>query len=104
MGKKAVSVTLHTENVTWLKGRAIAAGESMSELLDQIVSAARATGRIGPSRSVAGTVDIDSSDPMLERADAAMLAQFEGSLARPLIVAEARERYGSPGKERRRRG
>ena len=103
MGKKAVSVTLQTDNLTWLKGRAGAAGESVSELLDQIVSAARATGRIGPSRSVTGTIDIDSSDPMLERADAAVLTQFEGSLARPLAVAGSRGQYGSPAKARRRR-
>ena len=41
MGKKAVSLTLTTDNLTWLKGRSVAAGESMSELIDQIVSAAR---------------------------------------------------------------
>jgi hypothetical protein len=105
MGKRAVSVTLTTDNLTWLKGRALAAGESMSELLDQIVSAARAAGRIGPSRSIVGTIDIDSSDPMLDGADQALHAQFQASLARPLRVAERRGGYRAGAKGRRpRRG
>jgi hypothetical protein len=103
MGKKAVSLTLTTDNLTWLKGRSVAAGESMSELIDQIVSAARAAGRIGPTRSVAGTIDIDSSDPLLEGADAAVHALFQASLARPLMVAERRTAYRSGGKGRRTR-
>jgi hypothetical protein len=84
MARKAISVTLETGNVSWLKGRAGAAGESLSEVLDQIVSAARKGAHAGPTRSVAGTIDIDSSDPLLERADAAVLAAFDASLGRPL--------------------
>jgi hypothetical protein len=86
MARRAVSVTLETDNVTWLKGRAGAAGKSVSELLDQIVTAARQGGRIGPVRSVAGTIDIDSSDPLLERADAVVRSAFDASLGRPLIA------------------
>ena len=70
MAKQAISVTLDADNLTWLKGRASAAGvRSVSELLDQLVSAARSSGRIGPSRSVVGTIDLASSDPWLETAD-----------------------------------
>jgi hypothetical protein len=90
MARKAVSVTLDTDNVIWLKGRAGAAGKSVSEILDRIVAGARQRGLVGPSRSVAGTIDIDSSDPLLDRADASLRAAFELSLARPLIVAERR--------------
>src|SRR5205814_1071073 len=50
MAKQAISVTLDSDNLTWLKGRAGAAGlRSVSELLDQIVTAAREGGRIGPA-------------------------------------------------------
>ena len=91
MSKQAISVTLDAENVTWLKGRAGAAGlRSVSELLDRIVSAARASGRVGPAQSVVGTIDIDASDPLLETADAAVRTMFERSLGRPLDVREPR--------------
>src|SRR5947199_10768620 len=94
MSKRAISVTLHTENLTWLKGRAGAAGvRSVSELLDQLVSAARQAGRIGPSRSVVGNIDIDPRDPLLERADEAVRNVFEESLGRPLMVKEAEATY-----------
>ena len=103
MPRKAISVTLETENVSWLKGRAGAAGESVSELLDQIVTAARKGAHAGPARSVVGTIDVDSSDPLLERADAALLAVFDASLGRPLMVHEATT-YRRSKKPRARRG
>ena len=59
MAKRPVSVTLETDNLVWLRGRAGASGESVSQVLDDIVTAARIEGRYGPSRSVAGTIDID---------------------------------------------
>lgn len=105
MAKQAISVTLDTDNLTWLKGRAGAAGvRSVSELLDRIVSAARAGGQTGPSRSVVGTIDVDASDPWLEGADDAMRAIFEASLGRPLLVKETSPAYGSGGRKRTRRG
>ena len=105
MPKQAVSVTLDTDNVTWLKGRAGAAGlRSVSELLDQIVTAARQLGRVGPSQSVVGTIDIDSSDPQLDTADAAVRALYERSVGRPFIVREARARYKLQTKPKKRRG
>ncbi len=105
MPKHAISVTLDSENLTWLKGRVGAtASRSVSELLDRLVTAARTAGGIGPSRSVVGTIDIDSSDPLLEKADGAMRALFEASLGRPLIVREKRATYRAerrPGRKRR---
>lgn len=91
--KRPISVTLEKDNLVWLRGRAGASGESVSQVLDEIVTAARVEGRSGPSRSVAGTIDIDSSDPLLEGADAIVRSTFETSLVRPLIVAEPRASY-----------
>jgi hypothetical protein len=90
MSKKAISVTLETDNLVWLKARAGAMGlRSVSELLDDLVTDARASGLAGPSRSVVGTIDIDSSDPAFENADAAVRTLFEASLARPFVAREA---------------
>jgi len=105
MAKQAISVTLDTDNLTWLRGRAGAAGlRSVSELLDQLVTAARDSGRIGPSRSVVGTIDIDASDPLLEGADEVVRGIYEASLRRPLMVKETTVEYGVPGRKKGRRG
>lgn len=94
MPKRAISVTLDVENLAWLKGRARGARlRSVSELLDRIVTAARTGGRAVAPKSVVGTIDIDVSDPLLERADAAVRSVFESSLGRPLAVREARPEY-----------
>jgi hypothetical protein len=90
MPKQAISVTLDAENLTWLKGRAGASGlRSVSELLDHIVSAARASGGAGVSRSVAGTIEIGDADPLLERADAAIRALFAASFRRPFVTTDS---------------
>ncbi len=106
MPKEAVSVTLDSENLTWLKGRVGATGaRSVSELLDGLVTAARTRGDVGPSKSVVGTIDIDSSDPLLEKADSAVRAIFETSLGRPLMVKEKRASHGEQRRpERKHRG
>ena len=105
MGKQAISVTLNTDNLVWLKGRAGATGvRSVSELLDRLVTAARQSGDTGPSRSVVGTIDIDPGDPLLERADAAVRYVFESSLGRPLIVKEPTPKYGDGRRGARKRG
>ena len=97
MPKKPISVTLETDNLVWLKARAAAMGlRSVSELLDDLVAEARATGPVGPSRSVVGTIDIDAADPLLENADAAVRAMFDVSLRRPFIAREASPPYGRP--------
>jgi hypothetical protein len=94
MSKQAISVTLGTENLTWLRGRTGAAGiRSVSELLDRLVTEARQGGRVGPARSVVGTIDVDGSDPLLDHADTAVGALFETSLGRPLLVRERRAGY-----------
>lgn len=98
-------MTLEIDNVTWLKGRAGAAGESVSEMIDQLVSAARRGVDAGHARSVAGTIDIDASDPLLDRADAAVRAAFDASLGRPFAVREGKAAYQArTGKSRKRRG
>ncbi len=105
MGKQAISVTLEGENITWLKGRAGATGlRSVSELLDQLVSAARSSGTSGPSKSVVGTIDIDAADPMLAHADEAVGALFAESLRRPMMVKETRAEYGIHRRSGKRRG
>jgi hypothetical protein len=105
MAKQAISVTLEADNLTWLKGRAGAAGlRSVSELLDQLVRAARASGHVGPSRSVVGTIDVDASDPWLEGADDAVRNMFDQSLGRPLMVKDTSPAYGTSGRKKPRRG
>ncbi|MEP7305519.1 MAG: hypothetical protein ABJA98_08390 [Acidobacteriota bacterium] len=105
MVKQAISVTLDTDNLTWLKGRAGAGGvRSVSELLDQLVSAARASGQTGPSRSVVGTIDVDASDPGLEGADDIMRSIFQASLGRPLMAKETSPAYGKRKTKSARRG
>ena len=95
MPKQAISVTLESQNITWLKGRAGAGRmRSVSDLVDQIVTAARLSGSIGPSRCVVGTIDIDAADPLLEGADASVQALFEESMDRPLLVREEPPHYG----------
>ena len=93
MARRAISVTLEIDNVAWLKGRAGAAGESVSEMLDQLVTAARRGAHMHPGRSVAGTIEIDSSDPLLETADAAVRAAFDASVGRPFAVRERKTAY-----------
>ena len=95
MGKQAISVTLQSENLTWLKARA-GSGEarSVSELLDRLISEARTRGRAGLVRSVVGTIDVDPSDPLLLEADDAVRDLFAETLSRPPLVKETRTRYG----------
>lgn len=106
MSKQAISVTLRADNLTWLKGRVGATGlRSVSELLDQLVTAARQTAPGGAPRSVIGTIEIDSSDPLLESADASVRTLFEESIGRPLVVRDPRTRYGARSRPTpRRRG
>ena len=95
MATRAISVTLASDNVTWLKARAGACGGNVSELLDRIVTAARTGGAVVPARSVAGTIGIDPSDPLLERADAFVRSMIGASVERPILVRESRSRYGT---------
>ena len=104
MAKHAISVTLGSENLTWLRARTGATGvRSVSALLDRLISDARATGGApGTARSVVGTIDIDASDPLLLGADEAIGELYEVSLRRPLLMKEKSAQYrGSPGRRRR---
>ena len=97
MGKQAISVTLDTDNLVWLKARVGATGvRSVSELIDQLVAEARTAGPAGPVRSVVGTIDIDAGDPLLEQADSAVRALFDISVRRPMMVKESTPTYGAP--------
>lgn len=81
MPKQPISVTLEEDNILWLKGRAHAAKRrSLSDALDQVVTAARTLGQAAGARSVAGTIDIAASDPGLTSADAALRRMFDVSL------------------------
>jgi len=104
MTRRAISVTLEADNVTWLKGRAGAEGESVSELIDQLVTSARSGKRAGAARTVIGTIDIHGSDPLLERADAAVRAAFAASLGRPRVVRERPAARSAKGRKPRTRG
>lgn len=104
MPRHAISVTLDDDNLTWLRGKAGAAGiRSVSELLNQIVTAARQSGHTGPSRSVAGTIDIDAADPLLERADAADAAA-ERKVSRKTRLRALAQRVRLKVRRRRGRG
>ena len=83
MARRAISITLDIDNIAWVKGRAGAEGESVSEMIDQLVTAARQGHCAGPTRSVVGTIDVNASDPLLAKADAAVRAAFNTSLGRP---------------------
>jgi len=105
MPNYASTITLEADNVTWLKGRAGAAGlRSVSELLDQLVTAARESGAGGRTTSVVGTIDIDPGDPLLEHADEAIGALFEASLGRPLMVKATAPPYKVRRQVKKRRG
>ncbi len=106
MPKHAISVTLETANLTWLKGQAGLIGvRSVSELLDRLVTQAREARSIGPARSVVGTIDIDAADPLLHEADAIVRSLIDASLRRPLVVKERPQEYGAGrGTGTKRRG
>lgn len=83
--KRAVSVTLTSENLIWLKARAGAVGiRSVSEFLDRLVADARAAGPVEVRKSVVGTIDVAEADLLLLGADQAVRDLYQASLARPL--------------------
>lgn len=103
MAKQAISVTLDTTNLVWLRARVgIGGGRSVSALLDRLVAEARMRGTLHEPTSVVGTIDLASSDPLLLRADDRIRAMFLSSLGRPLLVKENRAAYRAS--KRRRRG
>ena len=98
-----ISVTLAADNLLWLRGQAARTTKgSVSEVLDRIVSEARAGGRADPAsvRSVAGTVDLPDDDPDLAHADAYVRSLFAASARQPMLV---RERANTAAGKRRPR-
>lgn len=86
-------MTLEYENLVWLRGRVGAgASGSVSELLDDLVTAARSSGAGITSgvRSVVGTIDLAADDPDLLEADSYVRAQVARSVNRPMLVKEPR--------------
>jgi hypothetical protein len=102
--RKAISVTLREDNLLWLRGQASRTAKgSVSELLDDIVSEARSSGRTLPGsvQSVVGTIDLPEDDPDLSTADGHIRALFAASARKPLLIREPKEKYQP---KRRRRG
>jgi len=79
MSRKAISITLEEENLLWLRGQA-RAGErrSVSQLVDGLVSDARAAGRVHADsiRSVVGSIALATADPGLAGADRTIRGMF----------------------------
>jgi hypothetical protein len=96
MPKQALSVTLDEANLLWLRGRAARRKKrSLSDALDEILTAARQGGRGGDApRSVVGTIDIAGDDPRLERVDEVTRGLFSDSMSRPFMVREKAPVYG----------
>ena len=105
MPKLPISVTLEAENLLWLRARTTGAKRrSLSDLLDEIVTAARVAAHGDTIRSVVGTVDLPPDDPGLERAKASLRAEVEASLARPILIHEGKATYaGTPPAKRSKR-
>jgi hypothetical protein len=107
MPKRAISITLADDNLTWLRGRTRALKvRSVSETLDRLVTEARTSGRTtaAASRSVVGSVDIAAHDPDLAGADAVIRDLFETSFERPVVVRERGPAYSARKAPRPRRG
>src|SRR5687767_2907040 len=104
MPKRPVSVTLDENNLLWLRGRmARRKRRSLSDAIDEVITAARTGGALDVPRSVVGTIEISPSDPALEHADAYVRALFVQSLSRPLAVHEESRAYVTAPRRGRKR-
>src|SRR6478736_3875486 len=95
MPKKAISVTLDTDNLRWLQGQASAVKpRGLSATLDRLVTEARLAGQVHGAtiRSVVDTVEIGADDPSLEHADEYVRGIFDRSAARPWLAKEVPDR------------
>lgn len=102
--RKPISVTIHEDNLLWLRAQAAAtAHDNVSAVLDRLVTEARTEGRsaAGAIRSVAGSIDLPADDPDLEQADAYVRGVMDSSLRRPMLVKEDAPSTGR-GKAKRR--
>jgi hypothetical protein len=99
MAKQPVSVTLEADNVLWLRAQVQAGrGSNVSQILDRLVTEARASGRTltSSSRSIAGTIDLSGFDPAAANREVRSL--FRGAS----LVRQRRPAWGR--KTRKRRG
>jgi hypothetical protein len=99
--RKAISVTLSSSNLLWLRGQASRTPKgSVSEVLDRLIADARTAGRTDPAsiRSVAGTIDLPDDDGDLAGADSYIRSLFAASARQPMLV---RERPPAPGRSRK---
>ena len=84
MSKRAISLTLQSDNLAWLRGRVLSQGNrSVSELLDHLIAEARTRYGAQEQRSVVGTISIASTDPDLATADQRMRRLFRSLGQRP---------------------
>ena len=96
-------MTLDADNLLWLRARATGTKRrSLSDLLDEIVTAARVEAHGDSIRSVVGTVDLPLDDPGLEHASGSLRAEFEASLARPILIHEDKATYRVGGRNAKR--
>ena len=101
MGKQAVSVTLHPDNLLWLKTRVkTIGGRSLSDALDQIITQVRAGAGASAAavRSVAGNARIPRSDAALAETSAQVRALFRRSVQRKKAASFATRREKLPSR------
>ena len=107
MSKKAVSVTLHPDNLLWLRTRVKAkGGRSLSEALDGVITEARAgTGASAVEvRSVVGNARIPRSEKALSEAGEQVAASFRRSVRRKERVSpRGSPNHGPPAAPRHKR-
>src|SRR5688572_21506173 len=103
MPQRPVSVTFDEHNMRSARGRvARRKRRSLSDAIDEVITAARASGALEAPRSVVGTIDLTADDPGLAHADVYARALFTQSLSRPLDVhEESRDHGGSPRRPRK---
>jgi hypothetical protein len=101
MPKRAISLTLEESNLLWLRGITNrSGGRSLSETVDQLVTAARTQGAPVAITSVVGTIDLPEDDPQLEGARSYVRDLVSQSLGRPFLVRERKPTF-SPKRSRR---
>jgi hypothetical protein len=97
--KKAISVTLKSENLLWLKAQAAArTGGNVSEIVDRLIRDARTatTTDRAAIRSVVGTINLPDDESLAE-AEGSVRTMFERSLSRPILVRETPRRPSRRG-------
>lgn len=89
MPKRAISITLNTDNLTWLRAQA-GPDHSVSRIVDELVSRARGDRWRSDTitRSVAGTVRLRDFEP--EAADREVRALFDAALGGGKAAAHER--------------